>query len=42
MARTMATAGRTVAFSGVTVAIALASLMLFPESFLRSMGTAEC
>ena len=38
MARTVATAGRTVAFSGVTVAIALASLMLFPETFLRSMG----
>ena len=38
VARTMATAGRTVAFSGVTVAIALASLMLFPETFLRSMG----
>jgi trehalose monomycolate/heme transporter len=38
VASTMATAGRTVAFSGATVAIALASLMLFPESFLRSMG----
>ena len=38
VARTMATAGRTVAFSGVTVAIALASLVLFPETFLRSMG----
>ena len=38
VARTMATAGRTVAFSGVTVAVALASLMLFPETFLRSMG----
>jgi uncharacterized membrane protein YdfJ with MMPL/SSD domain len=36
--RTMATAGRTVAFSGVTVAISLASLTLFPETFLRSMG----
>jgi uncharacterized membrane protein YdfJ with MMPL/SSD domain len=38
VARTTATAGRTVVFSGVTVAIALASVMLFPESFLRSMG----
>ena len=36
--QTVATAGRTVLFSGVTVAIALASLMLFPETFLRSMG----
>ncbi len=38
LVRTMATAGRTVAFSGVTVAIALASLLLFPQVFLRSMG----
>lgn len=29
---------RTVAVSGVTVAVALASLLLFPEMFLRSMG----
>jgi RND superfamily putative drug exporter len=36
--RTMATAGRTVVVSGVTVALALASLLLFPLSFLRSMG----
>jgi RND superfamily putative drug exporter len=36
--RTMATAGRTVAFSGVTVAIGLSGLLLFPENFLRSMG----
>jgi len=35
---TLATAGRTVAFSGVTVAISLASLLLFPQVFLRSMG----
>ena len=34
----MATAGRTVAVSGITVALALTSLMLFPEDFLRSMG----
>jgi trehalose monomycolate/heme transporter len=38
VARTVATAGRTVAVSGVTVATALASLTLFPETFLRSMG----
>jgi RND superfamily putative drug exporter len=36
--RTMATAGRTVAFSGVTIAASAVSLVLFPESFLRSMG----
>jgi RND superfamily putative drug exporter len=36
--RTMATAGRTVVVSGVTVALALASLLLFPLAFLRSMG----
>jgi RND superfamily putative drug exporter len=38
LARTMATAGRTVIVSGITVALALTSLMLFPEVFLRSMG----
>ncbi|HZV26085.1 MAG TPA: MMPL family transporter [Acidothermaceae bacterium] len=38
LTRTMATAGRTVAFSGVTIAASLASLILFPETFLRSMG----
>ena len=36
--RTMATAGRTVMFSGLTVAAALSSLLIFPQSFLRSMG----
>jgi RND superfamily putative drug exporter len=36
--RTMATAGRTVMVSGLTVALALASLLIFPQSFLRSMG----
>ncbi len=35
---TMATAGRTVAFSGVIVAIAMASLAFFPLMFLRSMA----
>ena len=38
LARTMATAGRTVAFSGITVAIALGGLLFFPQMFLRSMG----
>jgi trehalose monomycolate/heme transporter len=38
VARTVATAGRTVVVSGITVAVALSSLMLFPEVFLRSMG----
>jgi trehalose monomycolate/heme transporter len=38
VARTVATAGRTVVVSGVTVAAALTSLMLFPVVFLRSMG----
>jgi uncharacterized membrane protein YdfJ with MMPL/SSD domain len=38
VAGTVATAGRTVAVSGITVALALTSLMLFPEDFLRSMG----
>jgi trehalose monomycolate/heme transporter len=38
VARTVATAGRTVLVSGVTVAMALSSLMLFQPVFLRSMG----
>jgi RND superfamily putative drug exporter len=38
LARTMASAGRTVAFSGITVAIALGGLLFFPQMFLRSMG----
>jgi RND superfamily putative drug exporter len=38
VARTVATAGRTVLISGVTVALALSSLMLFQPVFLRSMG----
>ena len=36
--RTMATAGRTVLFSAVTVAAALAALVVFPQRFLYSMG----
>ncbi|HSE70077.1 MAG TPA: MMPL family transporter [Nocardioidaceae bacterium] len=35
---TMTTAGRTVLFSGLTVAAALSSLLIFPQNFLRSMG----
>ena len=38
MRRTMATAGRTVLFSSLTVAAALASLLVFPQRFLYSMG----
>jgi len=38
--RTVATAGRTVAYSGMTVAAVLAGLLVFPEPFLRSMGLA--
>ncbi|CAN5243899.1 MMPL family transporter [soil metagenome] len=36
--KTMATAGRTVAYSSLTVAGALASLAVFPQRFLYSMG----
>lgn len=36
--RTMDTAGRTVLFSGLTVAVALSSLLIFPAPFLTSMG----
>jgi uncharacterized membrane protein YdfJ with MMPL/SSD domain len=36
--RTMSTAGRTIAVSAVTVALALASLLVFPQVFLRSIG----
>jgi uncharacterized membrane protein YdfJ with MMPL/SSD domain len=38
MRRTMATSGRTVLFSSLTVAGAAASLIVFPQNFLRSMG----
>ena len=40
VATTMRTAGRTVAFSAVTVTVALATLTVFPMSFLKSMGIA--
>jgi putative drug exporter of the RND superfamily len=36
--RTLATAGRTVAFSGLTVAAALCGLLVFAEPFLRSFA----
>jgi len=36
--RTLRTAGRTVLFSGLVVAASLASLLIFPQMFLRSMG----
>jgi len=36
--RTLATAGRTVAFSGLTVAAALCGLLVFAEPFLRSLA----
>ncbi|WP_340539718.1 MMPL family transporter [Nocardioides sp. GXZ039] len=37
---TMRTAGRTVAFSAATVAVALITLTVFPMGFLKSMGIA--
>ena len=40
IATTMATAGRTVAFSAATVAVALAALLVFPLGFIQSMGLA--
>jgi RND superfamily putative drug exporter len=38
--RTAASAGRTVLFAGLTVAVALAGLVVFSDPFLRSMGFA--
>ena len=40
IATTMRTAGRTVAFSAATVAVALAALTAFPLGFIKSMGIA--
>ena len=40
VATTMRTAGRTVAFSAATVAVALATLSVFPLGFAQSMGLA--
>lgn len=36
--RTVATAGRTVLVSGLIIALALSSLLVFPQAFLRSMA----
>jgi RND superfamily putative drug exporter len=38
--RTLETAGRTILFSSLTVAVAIASLAIFPQRFLYSMGIA--
>ncbi|PWN03240.1 hypothetical protein DJ010_08970 [Nocardioides silvaticus] len=38
LVRTMATAGRTVMFSALTVAAAMSSLLVFPQGFLKSIG----
>jgi RND superfamily putative drug exporter len=38
--RTLRTAGRTVLFSSVTVAVSVAALTIFPQRFLYSMGIA--
>ncbi|MDQ2621930.1 MAG: MMPL family transporter, partial [Actinomycetota bacterium] len=38
MRRTMATAGRSVLFSALTVAASMAALLIFPQRFLYSMG----
>jgi trehalose monomycolate/heme transporter len=38
VARTLATAGRTVMFSGLVVAASMSSLLVFPQVFLRSMA----
>ena len=40
LVRTMQTSGRTILFSSLTVAVALASLAIFPQRFLYSMGIA--
>jgi uncharacterized membrane protein YdfJ with MMPL/SSD domain len=40
LTRTLQTSGRTILFSSVTVAVAIASLAIFPQRFLYSMGIA--
>jgi RND superfamily putative drug exporter len=40
LTRTMATAGRTIMFSALTVAAAMLCLLVFPQRFLYSMGIA--
>ncbi|NUR57547.1 MAG: MMPL family transporter [Catenulispora sp.] len=39
---TVGRAGRTVFFSGLTVAVSLAGIVVYPAPFLRSMGLASC
>ncbi|MGL5828443.1 MAG: MMPL family transporter, partial [Angustibacter sp.] len=40
VARTMATAGRTVLFSGITVILVMGAMLFFPQFFLKSFGYA--
>src|SRR5579864_3845522 len=40
LATTLGTAGRTILFSSLTIAAAVASLIVFPQNFLSSMGVA--
>ena len=40
LTRTLQTAGRTIVFSSLTIAAAVASLAIFPQRFLYSMGIA--
>jgi len=40
LTRTLQTAGRTIMFSSLTIAAAIASLIIFPQNFLYSMGIA--
>ena len=40
IARTMATAGRAITFSGLTVAVGLSAMLFFQGTFLASMGAA--
>jgi RND superfamily putative drug exporter len=40
LSRTMATAGRAITFSGLTVAIGLSGMLFYPGSFLPSLGLA--
>ncbi|MFC0038457.1 MMPL family transporter [Actinomadura rayongensis] len=40
LGRTMATAGRTIIVSGITVSAALSGLLVFPQLFLRTIGLA--
>lgn len=40
--RTMATAGRTVLYSGLAVAIGLSAMLIVPVPFVRSLGIAGC